>query len=124
MSLEQAIAANTEALQQLMKVIQAAGMTGVAVEDTPPSKPVVIKGKKAEAPQVSAAEQGNSLVYDDIKVPMLKLITKNRAKAIEVCENMGLGKNGIKEIQDKPLRFQEALTLINAALAEVEAASE
>lgn len=114
MSLEQHLKENTEAIKQLIAVIQAAGITTVA-GNTPepganePSQPIVPPA--GSAPEASAEQ----LEYSDIQKPFLRLVNKNKDAALALLKELGV--NTLRDIQGKPELFASVKEKIEKASA-------
>lgn len=113
MSLEQALQENTEAIARLIAVINAAGITTCAQESgakkSAATQPAATKAVKAE----TAAASPSELKYADIQKPFLKLVNKNRDKAVALLAELGVP--SLKAIEGKPELFADVLTKIGAA---------
>ena len=120
MSLEQALQENTEAIRQLMEVVKAAGIAGVATEvDTVKTKSAKVaapvKVEELAAIPEPLKSDTPALKYEDaIQGPFLKLVQKDRAAALAIM--IGLGLKSMKEIASKPETFAAVAAQITEAL--------
>lgn len=87
MSLEQAVLANTAAIEKLISVFQGAATTMAAPQAAEADKPAG-KPKKSSVPAVKAEEpKAPELTYADIKAPFLDLVNDDKAKAIALLQS-------------------------------------
>ena len=99
MSLEHELQQNTEALNRLADVIRAARLAGCSSEESTPP------------PSAPAAESPSELTYADIQKPFLKLVQRDRAKAVALLAELGVPT--LKAIEGKPELFATVLEKIN-----------
>ena len=105
MSLEKAILENTETLNRLIAVIEAAGAVGVQGSNKAKVEHPVAKTPAPAAPAAPAA-----LVYADIQKPFLKLVQTNRDAAVALLAE--LGAPSLKAFEGQPEKFAEILVAI------------
>ena len=111
MSLEQALKENTETMLRLIAALEAArtvGCEGTAEAELPHS--VAPPEKAAEAVEPTP----ETLTYDDVKKPFLKLIQAKRDAAMGVMAHFGV--KNMQHIPQTQEAFAEARTLILEAL--------
>jgi aminoglycoside/choline kinase family phosphotransferase len=117
MSLEQSIAANTEALNRLAAAIEAAGFGGTAGSDNGkivhPVAKSVVADKKPEVDVEKPVEVDVELTYDDVKKPFLRLVNADKEKALGLLNELGLAT--LKEIEGKPEKYAAVLAAIKKA---------
>lgn len=77
-----------------------------------PAAPAAEKAATAAAP--AAPAEAKALTYDDVKVPFLALVKKNRDLALATLKPFGL--DSLKPA--KPEQFAAILAALNAALAQ------
>ena len=125
MSLEKAVQENTEALNRLIAVIEAAGAVGVQGSDkakvahpagknaATPSTGEKQKAATAEPAAASPSEEAPALSYADIQNPFLRLVQSDRDAAVALLAELGVP--SLKTFEKQPERFAELLAQIQKA---------
>lgn len=123
MTIEVQLAALTQAIDRLTTTIQGAQATPAtkpaksvspSVDAAAPAAPMVAPAAAEKAPTAApAAAPAKALTYDDVKVPFLALVKKNRDLALATLKPFGL--DSLKPA--KPEQFAAILAALNNALA-------
>lgn len=116
MSLEKALQENTEALNKLIALMQAAGTATCAAptaEEVKQKEPVKSKEVATATPAVEHTDPvATKLKYEDVQGPFLKLVNKDRAAAVAI-----LGKFSCQNLkQATDAQYADILTAVEEAL--------
>jgi hypothetical protein len=107
MSLEQAIQQNTDALNKLIALMEAARTTGCQGSE----KVKVLHAITEPTPGVE--DTPVTLTYDDVKKPFLKLVTANRDAALGIMAHFNV--TTMQKIPQTQEAFAEAIKMIEEA---------
>lgn len=125
MTIEAQLAALTQAIDRLSTTIQGAQATpatkpakvspsiDAAAPKQPMQAPAPAPATQAPAAAPAAPAAAKALTYDDVKVPFLALVKKNRDLALATLKPFGL--DSLKPA--KPEQFAAILAALNNALA-------
>ena len=126
MTIEAKLEALTAAVNNLTGAIMAAHTTTLGTPATKPARsvspsidkaapaaPMTAPATQAPATPPAAATPAKALTYDDVKVPFLALVKKNRDLALATLKPFGL--DSLKPA--KPEQFAAILAALNNALA-------
>lgn len=119
MSLEQALAENTAAINKLIALMEKQPQ---AKAETPKAETAKAEAPKAEAaltPEVQdakAVEQDKApkeLTYQDIRAPFLKLVEANEKVALGILSDLGI--KSLKAIEGQADKYADVLARIQKA---------
>jgi hypothetical protein len=117
MSLEQALADNTAALNKLIALMEKQNVsTALSTIASAPSETLAASVPKAETPKAEtpkAEAPAGVLTYADIRGPFLALVAANEKAALDILSDLGI--KSLKVIEDKPDQFADVLARIQKA---------